>query len=83
MAASSVADGVDGLHVAPGDIGAWADAMTRLTSDELARRFSEAAFRSGAQLLGRDDYTDRLIEIYEKALSRKRGELPHDRSAVS
>jgi len=82
MAASSITDEVDGLHVVAGDVGAWAEAMSRLKSDNLVRRFSEAAFRAGKQLLGYDEYTCRLMQIYEKALSRKQAHLPHQRSVV-
>jgi len=71
VAASSIADGVDGIHVAAGDVPAWAAAMNRLKSDDLARRLGEAAFRAGKQLLGHDDYIARLLGIYDAALSRK------------
>jgi glycosyltransferase involved in cell wall biosynthesis len=74
IAASSISDGVNGIHVAAGDIRAWAEAMTRLNSDDLVHRFGQAAFRAGKQLLDYDEYMSRLMGIYEKALSRKRGD---------
>ena len=82
MAASSITDEVDGLHVTAGDPSAWAGAMTRLRSDDLARRFSEGAFRAGKQLLDYDEYMCRLMKIYETALSRKQSEMPQDRRLV-
>ena len=82
VAASSIADGVSGIHVDAGDVPAWASAMNRLQDDDLAARLGEAAFRAGKQLLGYDDYTARLIEIYEAALSRKDVEARHNGSIV-
>ena len=71
VATAVIKDGLDGLHVPAGDVEAWAGAMARMTSDETAQRMGEAAFRSGTDLLGYDDYTDRLIAIYEDILSRR------------
>ena len=71
VAASSIADGVDGLHCAGGDVAAWAEAMTRLKSDDLVRSLSEAAFAAGGRLRGYDEYTSRLILIYEEVLARQ------------
>ena len=83
VAASSISDGVNGIHVAAGDIDAWAKAMTQMSSDDLVRKFSEAAFRAGQQLWAYDEYTRRLLAIYELVLSRKNSELSADRSMVS
>lgn len=71
VAASSIEDGVSGLHRAAGDVEGWADAMTRLRSDELVRTLGEGAFRAGTALLSEDEYTSRLIGIYEECLARK------------
>jgi glycosyltransferase involved in cell wall biosynthesis len=70
VATSSIADGVDGVHCAAGDATDWAEAMTRLKSNDFVRSLSEAAFQAGAQLRGYDEYTSRLIEIYEDVLAR-------------
>lgn len=70
VATAVVSDGVNGLHVPAGDVEAWARAMTRMIPDETARALGEGAYRAGAELLGYDEYTDRLIEIYETILSR-------------
>jgi glycosyltransferase involved in cell wall biosynthesis len=82
VAASSISDGVDGLHVAAGDIPAWIDAINRLKSDDLAGRLGQAAFHAGRQLLGYGAYMARLIEIYDAALSRKHLEAQRNRSIV-
>lgn len=68
VAKSSVAHGISGLHVAAGDVGAWADAMRALAANDLVRSFSEAAFSAGRKLAGEDETTDRLLSIYESAL---------------
>lgn len=70
VATSLISDGVNGLHVRAGDVEAWSLAMLRLGADDTARRMGEAAFRSGQQLLSHDQYTDELIAIYERVLSR-------------
>lgn len=72
MAASSITDGVDGLHVPAGNVVAWADAMTRFKSDNFARALGSGAFSTGATLLGYDDYISRLLSIYGQALERHR-----------
>jgi glycosyltransferase involved in cell wall biosynthesis len=71
VAASSVAHGLNGLHVRAGDVQAWAQAMVSLGSAKLARTYSLAAFDAGKNLLGSDEYLTRLIDIYESAISRK------------
>ena len=76
VAASSITAGVNGLHAPAGDVQAWADAISLLRSDDLVRAMSEAAFEAGDKLLCERDYTSRLIEIYEKALSRKHATTP-------
>jgi len=79
VAASSVTDGVTGLHVAAGDIGAWAAALQRMQCPDTARSYSEAAFRAGRDLLDETEYTDRLIDIYRAALARKSAaQLPRE-----
>ena len=70
-ATALITDGQNGLHVPAGDVEAWAGAMTRMKPDHVARAMGEAAFRSGADLLGYDEYTDRLLGIYESVLARK------------
>jgi glycosyltransferase involved in cell wall biosynthesis len=71
VATDMVSDGVNGLHVAAGDVEAWARAMTRMAPDDTARAFGEAAFRAGKRLMGYEEYTDRLIGIYESVLARR------------
>lgn len=71
VATSSIADGIDGLHCAGGDVSAWSEAMTRLKSDELVRSMSEAAFEAGGHLPDYDEYTTSLIAIYQDALVRR------------
>lgn len=71
VAASMIADGVNGLHAETGDVQDWADAMGRLRSADLVRRLGEAAFEAGRELLSHDEHTSRLIAIYEDAISRK------------
>ena len=83
VAASSIRNGVDGIHVPAGDVQAWSDAMRCLESDELVARYSEAAFAAGAQLLDEDQYTDRLIAIYERALARRHGAVLPQEACVS
>lgn len=73
VGASSIRDGVDGVHVPAGNVEAWSDAMRSLESDELVRRYSEAAFAAGKLLLDEAEYTDRLIAIYERAIARRQG----------
>ena len=71
VAASSVKDGVTGMHVAAGDVTAWVSALCRLKCPDTARSYSEAAFRAGRELLDEAEYTDRLIDIYRAAMDRK------------
>jgi glycosyltransferase involved in cell wall biosynthesis len=71
VAASSISDGVDGLHCAGGDVTAWAEAMARLKTDDLVRDLSTAAFEAGGRLRGYDEYTSSLIDIYEEVLARE------------
>ena len=70
-ATALIEDGQNGLHVPARDIAAWTEAMTRMKSDDLVQAMGASAFRSGADLLGYDDYTDRLVAIYEQVLERK------------
>jgi glycosyltransferase involved in cell wall biosynthesis len=71
VAASSVTDGVSGLHVPGGDLPAWEEAMRSLRDDDVVRRFAEGAFQAGQKLLDEHEYTSRLIAIYKLALARK------------
>ena len=82
VGASSICHDIDGIHAAPGHVQAWADAMRSLASDDLVKRYSEAAFAAGQQLLDEDEYTDRLIGIYEQALARRRGADMRHEAAV-
>jgi glycosyltransferase involved in cell wall biosynthesis len=74
VAASSIADTVSGLHVRVGDVQAWAEAMTRLSSNGLVESYSRAAFGAGQQLYGSDEWIAQLIGIYKAALARKHSE---------
>lgn len=71
VAASSVRHEVDGLHLPAGDVQAWATAMRALLSDEVVHGYSKAAFAGGRKLLDQNAYTDQLIGIYERALTRR------------
>jgi glycosyltransferase involved in cell wall biosynthesis len=73
VATSLIGDGVNGLHAESGNVDAWAEAMSRLRSDQLVQKLGEAAFRTGQQLLTQDQYTTRLIRIYEEVIERKHG----------
>ena len=75
-ATALIEDGRNGLHVPAGDIEAWARAMRHMTSADTAAAMGEAAFRSGGDLLGYGEYTDRLIGIYESVLARRQGYAP-------
>lgn len=75
VAASMITDGVNGLHVETKDVQGWANAMTRLRSNSLARSFGEAAFRAGQELLSHDRYTSRLVRVYQDVISRKQAVL--------
>lgn len=71
VATAVISHGINGLHVRAADVEAWAQAMARLTSDETARSFGEAAYRAGGELLGYQEYTDQLIGIYERILAQR------------
>ncbi len=71
VAASMIEHGVSGLHAETGDVQAWADAMNSLRSNERVERMSRAAFAAGQNLLSPDEYTARLIRIYEAVMARK------------
>lgn len=76
VAASSVRNGVDGLHARAGDVHAWAEAMASLRSDEVVRRYSQSAFAAGQQLLDEEAYIDRLLSIYRSAIERRHCKAP-------
>lgn len=82
VAASLVADRVNGRHLPAGDVPAWAAAMSALNDDALVRRWSEAAFNAGSDLLDEDEYTNRLIGIYENVRSRRHGADARTRGTV-
>ena len=73
VAASSIEDGVSGLHRTAGDDADWAAGMIAMQSDDLALRFGRAAFEAGRKLRDYDSYTRGLIDIYEDVLARKYG----------
>ena len=83
VARSSIKHGVDGLHIPAGDVAAWSAAMVTLGSDALVRRYSEAAFAAGRELLDEADYISRLISIYDLVLLRRRGLPLPAKDAVS
>ena len=57
--------------------------MRKLGSDELVRGFSERAFDAGGTLTSEDEYTDRLLGIYRRALSRRHAIEPQPEEAIS
>jgi glycosyltransferase involved in cell wall biosynthesis len=74
VAASMVADGSTGLLVETGNVQAWADAMSRLQSNDLVHDLSVGAFAAGQYLMSYDAYIDELINIYRQVISRKHGQ---------
>ncbi len=71
VAASLVGEGVAGELVEAGDIEAWRAAIIRMKSDQLVKRFSEAAHARGRQLPTHDDHINQLLQVYNAAISRK------------
>jgi glycosyltransferase involved in cell wall biosynthesis len=61
-----LADG-RGVLVEPGDVGAWTDALQRVTSDaDLRRRLGEAAARHAREHHSIETTADRLVAAYER-----------------
>lgn len=75
VAAEMVRDGIDGYHVTSQDAGTWAARMQKLQSDDLVRCLSKNAFERGTTLMNQEEYTEKLISIYDKVLQRKRTPL--------
>jgi glycosyltransferase involved in cell wall biosynthesis len=65
---------VDGLHVATGDVRAWAQAMRLMLEPERVARYSRSSFEISRKFLGTEAYGDRLRAIYEHAAVAQREE---------
>jgi glycosyltransferase involved in cell wall biosynthesis len=63
----AVEDGVTGLRVPPGDVGALRSALERLLGDaELRARLGAAAREKAREELSFEAETDRLIGVYDE-----------------
>lgn len=71
LAASIIEDSGAGETIPTGDVGAWSEAMRKLRSPTKVAQLSRAAFAAGRQLLGPEEYADRLIGIYQTVLARR------------
>ncbi len=68
--AETVRDGVDGFHVAPGDLGMIADRIAILSaSPELARRMGEAGRARAAHDFSPELYYQKTLAAYHRVLS--------------
>jgi glycosyltransferase involved in cell wall biosynthesis len=72
---SLVAHGVSGLLVAPGDITAYADALTLYTTDSVARRHAGNAGLSRAQAYDWNKILNQVLNNYHDALVARRQPL--------
>jgi glycosyltransferase involved in cell wall biosynthesis len=64
-----VSDGVNGIHVEPGNVQQLADALQRLAVDpSLRRRMGSSAGRYAAAHLSPDAAADRYAAVYGRAL---------------
>ena len=67
-----VIDGVTGLLIQPGDAGALASALGRVTSDqELRARLGAAALQHAATTFGMDRFIAEFADLYEELATRK------------
>ena len=71
VAASLVDNARAGEHLAAGDAQLWGNAMRRMRSDDLVRRYSEHAFMRGRDFSDQQACTAKLIDIYGLALARR------------
>jgi glycosyltransferase involved in cell wall biosynthesis len=62
-----VRNGVDGLHLPPGDTDAWSAGMSMLRDCETVRRFSLSSFDRSLGFLDHEEYLLRLLSIYERS----------------
>jgi glycosyltransferase involved in cell wall biosynthesis len=75
-APEAVSDGQTGLLVPPNDVPAVADALDRLLSDApLRRRMGRAGRRRVDEYFAMDRYIQRVLAVYEKAITRSRQTL--------
>ena len=65
---------VDGLHVATGDVRAWANAMRRLSEPERVERYSRSSLEASHGFLDSESYARRLLAIYQNAAVAQRKE---------
>ncbi len=66
----TVRDGIDGFHVAPGDVAALADRIARLAANRaMARRMGLAGRIRAADDFSPDRYYQRTMAVYEQVLS--------------
>lgn len=67
----TVRDGIDGFHVAPGDVAQMADRVARLAADPaLARRMGEAGRARAASDFSPERYYQRTRSVYADVLAR-------------
>ena len=64
----------DGLHVATGDVRAWANAMRLLSEPERVERYSLSSFEASQDFLDPESYGRRLLAIYQNAAVAQRRE---------
>lgn len=66
----TVRDGIDGFHVAPGDVAALTDRIMRLAADRaMARRMGEAGRARAAEDFAPERYYQRTRAVYAQVLS--------------
>lgn len=78
-----VTDGVEGLHVPPGDAAALADAIRRIVEDEQLRSRLGAAGPAKAARFTLSQVIPQLDEVYLRALNANAGDDPNHMPAKS
>lgn len=73
-AAELVRHDIDGLHVAIGDMHAWASAMRLMSVPERVMRYSQSSLEASQDFLDPEAYGRQLLAIYQKAATAQRVE---------